>query len=207
MWHWVFRWSIYWRQALWQRRGGLLMAKLLEPETHVPIEPDSDKAPESEAYVNLVDAAASGAMNGLNMAAAIAAMLMAFIALIALFNGVLGWAGGLVGFQDVTLQGLLGFVLQPLAWTLGVPWEEAQLAGSLIGQKLVLNEFVAYVGYMGVAEQFTPLSKGGGDFRALWLRQFVVDCYFAGWFRGGGAHAARRNFAVWLPGVTGRDTF
>ena len=139
--------------------GGLLMAKLLEPETHVPIEPDSDKAPESEAYVNLVDAAASGAMNGLNMAAAIAAMLMAFIALIALFNGVLGWAGGLVGFQDVTLQGLLGFVLQPLAWTLGVPWEEAQLAGSLIGQKLVLNEFVAYVGYMDVAEQFTPLSK------------------------------------------------
>jgi len=139
--------------------GGLLMAKLLEPETHVPIEPDSDRAPESEAYVNLVDAAASGAMNGLNMAAAIAAMLMAFIALIALFNGVLGWAGGLVGFQDVTLQGLLGFVLQPLAWALGVPWEEAELAGSLIGQKLVLNEFVAYVGYMDVAEQFTPLSK------------------------------------------------
>ena len=139
--------------------GGLLMAKLLEPETHVPIEPDSDRAPESEAYVNLVDAAASGAMNGLNMAAAIAAMLMAFIALIALFNGVLGWAGGLVGFQDVTLQGLLGFVLQPLAWALGVPWEEAELAGSLIGQKLVLNEFVAYVGYMDVAEQFTPRSK------------------------------------------------
>lgn len=139
--------------------GGLLMAKLLEPETHVPVEPGADDAPASESYVNLVDAAASGAMNGLNMAAAIAAMLMAFIALIALFNGVLGWAGSLLGFHAVTLEGLLGVVFQPLAWVLGVPWNEAELAGSLIGQKLVLNEFVAYVGYTGVASEFSPTSQ------------------------------------------------
>lgn len=139
--------------------GGLLMAKLLEPETHVPVEPGADDAPASESYVNLVDAAASGAMNGLNMAAAIAAMLMAFIALIALFNGVLGWAGALLGFDAVTLEGLLGVVFQPLAWVLGVPWSEAELAGSLIGQKLVLNEFVAYVGYTDVAAEFSPTSQ------------------------------------------------
>ena len=139
--------------------GGLLMAKLLEPETHIPVEPGADDSPANENYVNLVDAAASGAMNGLNMAAAIAAMLMAFIALIALFNGVLGWAGSLVGFDAVTLEGLLGVVFQPLAWVLGVPWDEAELAGSLIGQKLVLNEFVAYVGYTGVAAEFSSTSQ------------------------------------------------
>jgi CNT family concentrative nucleoside transporter len=107
----------------------------------------------------VVDAAASGALNGLQMAAAIAAMLMAFIALIALANGLLGWAGGLVGLPDVTLEGMLGTVFKPLAWVLGVPWDEASLAGSLIGQKIVLNEFVAYVSYSDVASQFSEVSQ------------------------------------------------
>jgi CNT family concentrative nucleoside transporter len=139
--------------------GGLLMAKLLHPETHQPVDPASEDEPEPERYVNVVDAAASGALNGLQMAAAIAAMLMAFIALIALANGLLGWAGGLVGLPDVTLEGMLGTVFKPLAWVLGVPWDEASLAGSLIGQKIVLNEFVAYVSYSDVASQFSEVSQ------------------------------------------------
>ena len=139
--------------------GGLLMAKLIEPETHVPVEPDKNDDLSSENYVNLVDAAASGAMNGLRMAAAIAAMLMAFIALIALMNGILGWVGAEFGFPGLTLEGLLGELFKPLAWALGVPWNEAELAGSLIGQKLVLNEFVAYVAYMDAASNFSPVSQ------------------------------------------------
>ena len=136
--------------------GGLLMAKMMEPETAVPEQPTPGAKLEGERYVNLVDAAASGAMDGFKMAGAIAAMLMAFIGLIAMLNGLLGWAGDLLGQPDLTLEALLGFLFKPLAWLLGVPWSEAELAGSLIGQKLVLNEFVAYVAYSGVATEFSP---------------------------------------------------
>lgn len=95
-------------------------------------------------------------MSGLQMASAIGAMLLAFIGLIALVNGVLGAAGDTVGFENLTLEYLLGSLLRPLAWSLGVPWEEAQLAGSLIGQKFILNEFVAYVAFSEVMNQVTP---------------------------------------------------
>lgn len=135
--------------------GGLLMAKLIEPETHQPVDPDSDEAMEDDSYVNVVDAAASGALNGMQMAAAIAAMLIAFVALIAMFNGIFGWVGSLFGIEGLTLEGVLGVLLQPLAWVLGVDWAEAEMAGSLIGQKLVLNEFVAYISYLDVAAQFS----------------------------------------------------
>lgn len=136
--------------------GGLLMAKLIEPESAAPVEPAADEALTNEQYVNVIDAAARGAMSGLQMASAIGAMLLAFIGLIALVNGVLGAAGDTVGFENLTLEYLLGSLLRPLAWSLGVPWEEAQLAGSLIGQKFILNEFVAYVTFSEVMNQVTP---------------------------------------------------
>lgn len=136
--------------------GGLLMAKLVEPESAAPVEPAADEALTNEQYVNVIDAAARGAMSGLQMASAIGAMLLAFIGLIALVNGVLGAAGDTLGFENLTLEYLLGSLLRPLAWSLGVPWEEAQLAGSLIGQKFILNEFVAYVTFSEVMNQVTP---------------------------------------------------
>lgn len=138
--------------------GGLMMAKILEPETHTPAEPN-EVGLSSERYVNVADAAATGAMAGLKIAAGIAAMLMAFIALIALLNGIFGWIGSGLGIPGLTLEGLLGELLKPLAWALGVPWHEAALAGSLIGQKLVLNEFVAYVAYVDVADQFSSTAQ------------------------------------------------
>jgi CNT family concentrative nucleoside transporter len=79
-------------------------------------------------------------------------MLLAFIALIAMLNGLLGWAGGFVGQSDLTFQLILGYLFQPVAWILGVPWAESNAAGSLIGQKLVLNEFVAYLEFIGIRE-------------------------------------------------------
>lgn len=139
--------------------GALMMAKIVVPETGKPVEPGSADDTTDETYVNVFDAAASGAMAGMQMALAIGAMLLAFIALIALANGVLGWVGGLFGHESLTIETVLGFVFQPLAWVLGVAWSEAQLAGSLIGQKLVLNEFVAYVSFVDVSGQMSDLSQ------------------------------------------------
>lgn len=140
--------------------AGLMMAKLLEPELGEPVLPKSSDESFTPKYVNVIDAAASGALDGLRMAAAIAAMLIAFVALIALLNGLLQWAGGLLGAPTITLEMLLGIALQPLAWLLGVPWDEAATAGSLIGQKFILNEFVAYLAYSEIEETLSPLSQG-----------------------------------------------
>ena len=139
--------------------GALMMAKIVVPETAKPVEPGSADDTTDETYVNVFDAAASGAMAGMQMALAIGAMLLAFIALIALANGILGWAGSLFGYESLTIETVLGFIFQPLAWVLGVAWSEAQLAGSLIGQKLVLNEFVAYVSFVDVSAQMSDLSQ------------------------------------------------
>jgi len=123
--------------------GGLLFAKILLPESEVPEEhlPHDD---EEDKPVNVFDAAAQGASAGLKLALNVGAMLLAFIALIALLNLGLGTVGGWFGHSDLTLQQILGVIFAPLAWILGVPWEEASRAGSFIGQKIVLNEFVAY---------------------------------------------------------------
>lgn len=139
--------------------GGLMMAKLIEPETDNPIVPKVGDTSTTPRYVNLIDAAATGALDGLRMAAAIAAMLIAFVALIALVNGILQYFGAYVGFGEVTLEMILGFLLSPVAWLLGVPWADASIAGSLIGQKLILNEFVAYVAYSDVSASMSPISQ------------------------------------------------
>tara|TARA_R100001369_G_scaffold80430_1_gene110784 strand:- start:48 stop:1319 length:1272 start_codon:yes stop_codon:yes gene_type:complete len=131
--------------------GGLLFAKLIMPETQDVTDSDSVSKVEEEIEAqedkpaNVLDAAASGATSGLMLAANVGAMLLAFIALIALVNGILGGVGGWVGFESLSLELILGWLFAPLAFLLGVPWEEATLAGSFIGQKLVVNEFVAYI--------------------------------------------------------------
>ncbi|HDZ48160.1 hypothetical protein LCGC14_0026240 [marine sediment metagenome] len=131
--------------------GGLLFAKLIMPETQDVTDSDSVSKVEEEIEAqedkpaNVLDAAASGATSGLMLAANVGAMLLAFIALIALVNGILGGVGGWFGFGALSLEMILGWLFAPLAFLLGVPWEEATLAGSFIGQKLVVNEFVAYI--------------------------------------------------------------
>jgi concentrative nucleoside transporter, CNT family len=127
--------------------GGLLMAKLLLPETETP-KNDLTDIGVVEQNTNVIDAAASGAASGLQLALNVGAMLLAFVGLIALVNGLIGWVGTLVGFEGLTLQLIFGYIFQPLAFILGVSWEEARLAGSFIGQKLVINEFVAYLDFI-----------------------------------------------------------
>ncbi|MFV2078999.1 nucleoside transporter C-terminal domain-containing protein, partial [Klebsiella pneumoniae] len=93
------------------------------------------------------DAAASGAASGMQLALNVGAMLLAFIALIALLNGILSGVGGWFNHPELSLQMILGWIFSPLAWVIGVPWHEATVAGSFIGQKLIINEFVAYMNF------------------------------------------------------------
>ena len=139
--------------------GGLLMAKIILPETSKPNEELKEINAEDTGYANVFDAAASGAASGMTLALNVGAMLLAFIALIAMFNGLIGWSAALFGYENVTFEGILGYVLQPLAWAIGVPWEEAQLAGSFIGQKMVVNEFVAYLNFLENQSQLSEASQ------------------------------------------------
>ena len=105
---------------------------------------------------NVIDAAATGASDGLKLALNVGAMLFAFVSLIALLNLILGAVGGLFGLPEITFEGLIGYVFAPLMWVIGVPWSEAVAAGGFVGQKLVLNEFVAFTDFGPQAESFDP---------------------------------------------------
>ena len=125
--------------------GGLLMAKIIMPDDQVVRSGEHEKlVMERSEHKNLILAAASGTTDGLRLAANIGAMLIAFVALIALFNGLIGGLFSLVGIEGITLQFLLGKLFQPLMYLLSVPWAEAEAAGALFGEKLILNEFVAF---------------------------------------------------------------
>lgn len=128
--------------------GGLLFAKIIKPETEEPVEQMADATAEGvEKPANVIDAAAGGASSGMQLALNVGAMLLAFIGLIALINGMLGGIGGWFGYPGITLEMILGYLFAPFAFLIGVPWEEAVVAGSFIGQKIVVNEFVAYLNF------------------------------------------------------------
>ncbi len=126
--------------------GGLLMAKIIMPDDPADLAKNADTSfvMEESKHVNVILAAAVGSADGLRLAVNIGAMLIAFVALIALFNGVVGGLFSLVGIDGVTLQLILGKIFQPLMYVLSVPWHEAEAAGALFGEKLILNEFVAF---------------------------------------------------------------
>jgi len=127
----------------------LVIAKILVPETGQPLTLGKVRVEVEQTTANVIDAAASGASDGLRLALNVGAMLLAFIALIALINAPLTWLGEITGLaaaigKPTDLATLLGFVLAPIAWVIGVPWADATTVGGLIGTKVVLNEFVAY---------------------------------------------------------------
>jgi len=164
--------------------GGILMAKIIMPDVGEPSPEaegelalprgrisaegpaaitEGDRAhevevaetfEEGERPANVIGAAAQGAQTGVKLAVAVGAMVLAFVALVALANGLLGWAGSWFGYSDLSFQQLLGFVFAPIMWLIGVPWEDAGVAGGLFGTKIVLNEFVAFIelGQIGAAD-------------------------------------------------------
>ena len=128
----------------------LVIAKILVPEVGEPLTRGTVRMEVEKTTSNVIDAAAAGAADGLRLALNIGAMLLAFIALIALINAPLTWLGDATGLsamlgKPTDLANLLGYVLSPIAWLIGVPWQDANTVGSLIGQKVVINEFVAYL--------------------------------------------------------------
>ncbi|MDA5559238.1 NupC/NupG family nucleoside CNT transporter [Exiguobacterium sp. MMG028] len=138
--------------------AGLLFAKIIVPETEEYDDDIEIAEDEEDRAANFVDAAARGASDGLFLALNVGAMLLAFVSLIALVNLILGSVGGLFGFDSLSLELILGYVFAPLAFVIGVPWADAVQFGSFLGQKLVLNEFVAF-------SEFAPII-GSGDLSA-----------------------------------------
>jgi len=138
----------------------LMLAKMLMPETGAPVTAGAVKIEVERPGVNLIDAAARGASDGLHLALNVGAMLIAFLALIAMVNGILGAVHGVHGFGWLppTMQGILGRVFAPVAWLLGVRWADTAAVGNLLGTRLILNEFVAYVDLGKIASTLDPKS-------------------------------------------------
>jgi len=124
--------------------GGLLFAKIICPSVEPSTVQFDDIHFDEKPSANVIEAAASGAGLGLRVAVNVGAMLVAFIGLIALLNGIVGGIMGLFGYPALNLEALLGYAFAPLAWLIGIPWDQADIGGNLIGQKLILNEFVSY---------------------------------------------------------------
>ena len=139
--------------------GGILMAKIIMPDDpagtgELALEggaSDEDQVDVAETFeegerpANIIMAAAQGAQTGVKLAVAVGAMVLAFVALVALANGLLGGLGNMVGIPDLSFQRLVGYIFQPIMFLIGVPWEQSNVAGGLFGTKLVLNEFVAFI--------------------------------------------------------------
>jgi len=139
--------------------GGLLMAKIIMPDEAVDAAAAKDAPPlkeEETKHANVIMAAAIGARVGVKLAVNIGAMLLAFVSLIALFNGIVGNLGEVIGVEDLSLERILGVIFAPLMYLLSVPWAEAQVAGALFGEKLILNEFVGYLHLAEVSETLSP---------------------------------------------------
>ncbi len=137
--------------------GGLLMAKMIMPETQKrDVKFDPDETGGEARAVNVFEAIGNGAATGLKLALNVGAMLLAFVSMVYLLNGLLSGAGSWFGVEDLTLQWILGKALAPIAFLVGVPWAEAVQAGSLIGQKFVINEFYAYANFVQIKDSLSP---------------------------------------------------
>ncbi|MFT3763517.1 MAG: nucleoside transporter C-terminal domain-containing protein [Pseudoxanthomonas sp.] len=150
----------------------LVVAKVLIPETGEPLTRGTVKMEVEKSTRNVIDAAAAGAGDGLRLALNIGAMLLAFIALIALLNWPLTWLGDVTGVaaaigKPTNLSTIFGYVLAPIAWVIGTPWTDATTVGSLIGQKVVLNEFVAYTDLANIVNGLSPGVSLTGEGRLI----------------------------------------
>jgi CNT family concentrative nucleoside transporter len=151
----------------------IAISKIMYPETEEPVTQGTLKIKLEKVDANAIDAAARGASEGLALALNVGAMLLAFIALIALLNGILGGAFGLVGIEGFSLQKLFGWIGAPFAWLMGVPWGDAPAVGQLLGEKTALNEFVAYAHLGTMLQEGVPL-----DPRSVVLATYAL-CGFA----------------------------
>ncbi|MSR36841.1 MAG: NupC/NupG family nucleoside CNT transporter [Gemmatimonadetes bacterium] len=153
--------------------ASLVVAKLMHPEDAQPETAGHLPVKVEKLDVNVIDAAARGASEGLSLALNVGAMLIAFIALVAMANGLVSLAAGWVGLEGITIERLLGWVMAPIAWIMGVPWRDAPLVGELLGIKTVLNEFVAYLRLSTLLGENSPLAP-----RSILIASYAL-CGFA----------------------------
>jgi len=139
--------------------ASLVFAKIMIPETEEPETRGTVKMIEEKNSSNVIEAAANGAADGLQLALNVAAMLLSFIALISLLNGILSYFGSLIGIQNLTMELIMGYIFAPFAFLMGTPSDDILLMGRLLGEKIVLNEFVAYVDMSKNIEQLSDVSK------------------------------------------------
>ncbi|MGF1736275.1 NupC/NupG family nucleoside CNT transporter [Photobacterium satsumensis] len=139
--------------------AGLMMAKILVPQTEIINEDDAIDDGGDDEPVNIIDAATQGALSGLQIVMAVGASLLAIISLIAMINGGLAHVGDWTGIDNLSLELIFGYLFAPVAWLIGVPWSEATVAASLIGKKIAVNEFVAFADLMAVKDQLSSHSQ------------------------------------------------
>ena len=167
--------------------AALVVAKLMVPESDRPDTLGKLDFDVERPDANVIGAAARGASEGLSLALNVGAMLLAFLAMVHLINALLAWAGGLVGLGALTMEGILGWILAPLAWLMGIEWGDALVVGQLLGMKTVLNEFVAYL-------ELSYILGGGGELSA---RSVVITTYALSGF------ANFSSIAIQLGGISG----
>lgn len=125
--------------------AGLAIAKLMYPETEKSPTRGDVSLKVERTSVNVIDAITTGALDGLRLALNIGAMIIAFLALLAMLNALLAWLGGLVGLENLSFELILGYLLAPVAWLMGVPWADCDAVGALLGKKTILNEFITWI--------------------------------------------------------------
>jgi CNT family concentrative nucleoside transporter len=157
--------------------AALAMSKLLYPETEKSQTAGTVNVKVERTAANGIDAAATGAIEGLKLVGNIAAMLIAFLALVALVNAVLGWFGSLIGVPQLSLELIFSFLLAPVAWLMGVPWADCGQVGVLLGKKTILNEFIAYVDLKELIEK-SKAGTGGISQRAIIIATYAL-CGFS----------------------------
>jgi len=150
--------------------GTLLMAKMLVPETEQPLTAGRVQMPEMEKEANVLGAISRGTVDGLHLALNVGAMLITFLALLALFNSMMGWTHNHIAWFPESLQQVFGWIFAPVAWVIGIPWHDCKAIGNLLGTRMVINELVAF-------QQLATL-KGSLDPRSFTIATFAL-CGFA----------------------------
>ena len=140
--------------------AALAISKLFYPETEISLTKGKVKIEVKPTSANGIDAAATGASDGMKLALNVAAMLIAFLGLLALINGILQWLGSFWGMPSLSLEGILGYLFAPIAWLMGIPMADCLQVGSLLGKKTVLNEFIAYLDLKQLMENSQQIAQG-----------------------------------------------
>lgn len=174
--------------------AGLLFAKIMVPQTETPQPIEAIQMVKDEESRNVIDAASRGAMDGLKIAVGVGALLLAFISLIFFLNTIIGAVGGIFNVESLTLEQILGYLFFPLALLIGVPWEEALQAASFIGQKFVLNEFVAYTSFASEIATLSPKSVAIISFALCGFANLAAMAMLIGGL-GGMAPSRRQDIA------------